>query len=119
MTSTTAASAPAGRLNQSAPRRYTAHPQADSARKPRATATRSAARGPKRRAHHAERLHERVGRGGERDPVLGGFPARRLLAPHERVQRVVVGEPHPARHPQRHGPGDDRQGRAEAAQRRG
>ena len=53
----------------------------------------------------------------ERHAVARGLPAGELLAPDERVERVVVGEADPDREPQRDRAGDDREGRPDAHRR--
>ena len=62
----------------------------------------------KRREDHPEQLDEGMGRGRDRDRVLGDFSARELTAPGERIESVVVGEAHAGEHPQHDRPGDDR-----------
>ena len=72
-----------------------------------------------RREHQAERLEQRVRGGRDRDAVGGGFAARELPAPGERVERVVVGEADARDHPQQQRTRDDRHRRAPTARRCG
>ncbi|MGP8240280.1 MAG: hypothetical protein ACLQQB_00730 [Solirubrobacteraceae bacterium] len=67
-------------------------------------------RGTEWREHDAEDLDQRMGRGSDRDPVGGHRAARELSAPGERVQGVVVDEPHARDHPQHDRPEHDSRG---------
>ena len=73
---------------------------------------------PERSEHDAEHLDQRMGRGRDRDAVRGRAAARELPAPGERVQRVVVDEPHARDHAQHDRPDDDRRGRDAGASSR-